>query len=286
MAVAAPLKSKDTVDGLTLYLSEIGRETLLTREEEIELTKRARAGDKSALDRLVTANLRFVVKVSTGFRNRGLSLEDLVAEGNLGLIKAAYRFDETRGVRFISYAVWWIRQSILKALCDTAGIVRLPQYKAQEIKRVKRVAREISRNEHRPAKVEEIAKELDLDPEIVFDDLGLDRAHVSLDAPLATDGESSLLDFMAHEIEETVEAKLTQEALEGDIVRALDKLTAREARVIRLYFGVGGESAHTLQAIGDLFGCTKENIRLIKEKALGRLRLQGRRVLLYKYYEN
>lgn len=276
----------EPVDILSQYLNEIGREDLLDRESEVSLAREARAGDKEALDRLVMANLRFVVKVANQFRNRGLPLEDLISEGNYGLIKAAHRFDEAKGVRFISYAVWWIRQSILKALCETVGVVRYPQYKSQEIKRVKRVAREIERAEHREPKIEEIAGRLDLDPEIVAQDLVLGRSHLSLDAPITLDGDCALIDFLQTDFEDMVEARLTEEALGIDVQRAMGTLTPRQARVVQLYFGLGGESRHTLQAIGDQFGCTKENIRLIKEKALGRLRMQSRRAILEKYWEN
>lgn len=283
LARNGPAKIKDS---LTLYLTEIGRESLLAREDEVELARCARAGDQEAIDRLVTANLRFVVKVATQFRNRGLPLEDLVCEGNVGLIKAAYRFDGTRGVRFISYAVWWIRQSILKALCDTAGIVRLPQYKAQEIKKVKRMALTIEREEQRLPTPEEIGERLGLTPEVVADDLGLHRNYISLDAPVSDDGPSSLLDFMKAVEDSPVEDRLTEEAMRSDVIRALSLLKPREARVIGLYFGLNGNSQHTLQAIGDMFGCTKENVRLIKEKALRRLRVQSRRHILEKYTEN
>ena len=274
------------LNAFTLYLTDIGRVDLLTREEEVDLARRANDGDKAALDHLVAANLRFVVKVATQYKNRGLSLEDLVCEGNLGLIKAAERFDETRGVRFISYAVWWIRQSILKALCDTGGIVRVPQYKAHEIRKVRRIAREIERKRCREPRVEEIARELELAPDVVAEDLGLARKHISLDMPVTVDSQAPLLDFFARTVDDPVVDRLTQECLVRDVGTALDDLTPREARVLRLYFGVDGESRHTLQAIGDLFGCTKENIRLIKEKALRRLRHQSRRDRLFKYHSD
>jgi RNA polymerase primary sigma factor len=287
MITAPPSPARyESLDILSSYLNEIGRETLLNRETEVELARAARAGNRAALDRLVTANLRFVVKIANQFRNRGLPLEDLIGEGNVGLIKAAHRFDETKGVRFISYAVWWIRQSILKAVAEANGVVRYPQYKSQEIKRVKRVAREIENREHREARVEEIAERLELSPETVEHDLMLGRAHLSLDAPVSGEGDSPLMDFIETTFEDQVEAKLTEESLGRDVLRALSTLAPRQARVITLYFGLEGETPRTLQAIGDEFGCTKENIRLIKEKALGRLRMHSRRHLLEHYLEN
>lgn len=275
-----------SVDILSSYLNEIGRESLIDQETEIALARRARAGDRAALDRLVTANLRFVVKIANQFRNRGLPLEDLIGEGNMGLIKAAGRFDEERGVRFISYAVWWIRQSILKALAETSGVVRYPQYKSREIRRVRRAAAEIERAEHRDARIEEIAERLEMNPETVAHDLVLERSHLSLDAPIGHDAESPLLDFIETEFEDTVATKLMNEALSEDIFRALSILAPRQARVIMLYFGLCGQPRRTLQSIGEEFGCTKENVRLIKEKALGRLRRPIRRHLLEKYLEN
>ncbi len=286
ITATSPPAKREPLNILSSYLNEIGRETLISREAEVDLARAARAGDRAALDRLVTANLRFVVKIANQFRNRGLPLEDLIGEGNVGLIKAAHRFDETKGVRFISYAVWWIRQSILKAVAEANGVVRYPQYKSQEIKRVKRAAREIENREHREARIEEIAEELELSPETVEQDLVLGRAHLSLDAPVSEDGESPLMDFIETSFEDQVAAKLTEESLGRDVLRALSSLAPRQARVITLYFGLAGETPRTLQAIGDEFGCTKENIRLIKEKALGRLRMHSRRHLLEHYLEN
>lgn len=273
---------------LDKYLQEIGRVELITAEEEVELAKRIKQGDQIALEKLTKANLRFVVSVSKQYQNQGLSLPDLINEGNLGLIKAAQRFDETRGFKFISYAVWWIRQSILQALAEQSRIVRLPLNKIGSLNKINKTFAHLEQQYEREPSVEEIAKVLELSEIDVKESMRTNGRHVSMDAPLATgdDGASNMYDVMEAEDSPSPERGLITESLRREIERALSTLTGREADVIRLYFGLNGEHAMTLEEIGERFDLTRERVRQIKEKAIRRLKHTSRSKLLKAYLGN
>jgi RNA polymerase primary sigma factor len=261
---------------LDLYLQEIGETPLLTAEEEIQLARRIRQGDRKALDKLTRANLRFVVSVAKQYQNQGLSLADLVNEGNIGLIKAARRFDETRGFKFISYAVWWIRQAILQALAEQSRIVRLPLNRVGALHKIGKASSSLEQEFGREPSTEEIAKELEMNPLEVTDTLKISNSHLSLDAPFSHGEDNSLLDVLANELQPAPDDALLDESLKIEIAKALDSLTIREAEVISLYFGINRERACTLEEIGSKFGLTRERVRQIKEKAIGRLRHNSR----------
>ena len=256
---------------LEKYLQEIGHQDLLTVDEEVELAQQIRKGDRKALERLTKANLRFVVSVAKQYQNKGLSLPDLINEGNLGLIKAAEKFDETRGFKFISYAVWWIRQSILQAIAEQSRIVRLP---LNQVGSVNRIARELNKfeqeNERRPS-VEEMADRIDLPEEKIADAMKMNTHHVSMDAPFAEDDDNSLLDILPNNDSPATDNELDMESLRAEISRALDILNDREKKVIKAFFGIG-TSEMTLEEIGDKYNLTRERVRQIKEKAIRRLR--------------
>ncbi len=254
---------------LDKYLQEIGKVDLLTPQEEIELAKEIKKGNQQALDRLVKANLRFVVSVAKQYQNQGLSLGDLINEGNLGLIKAAKRFDETRGFKFISYAVWWIRQSILQALAEQSRIVRLP------LNRVGAYSSLEQEYEREPSATE-LAKELDMDVNEIADTLKISGRHVSMDAPFGQGEDNRLLDVLSDDRQPSPDQKLMEDSLRSEIDRALSTLTEREGEVIRLYFGLGKEHSLTLEEIGEKFNLTRERVRQIKEKAIRRLRHASR----------
>jgi len=270
---------------LDKYLQEIGKVELITAEEEVELARRIRQGDQAALEKLTKANLRFVVSVSNQYQNQGLSLPDLINEGNLGLIKAAQRFDETRGFKFISYAVWWIRQSILQALAEQSRIVRLPLNKIGSINKINKTFARLEQEYEREPSADEIAAALELSPEDIKEALRNTGRHVSMDAPLATGDEntSNMYDVMQSEDTPSPEGSLISESLRKEIERALSTLTAREADVVRLYFGLNGEHALTLEEIGERFDLTRERVRQIKEKAIRRLKHTSRSRLLKTY---
>lgn len=270
---------------LDKYLQEIGRVDLITAEEEVELAKKIKAGDQSSLEKLTKANLRFVVSVSKQYQNQGLSLPDLINEGNLGLIKAAQRFDETRGFKFISYAVWWIRQSILQALAEQSRIVRLPLNKIGAINKINKTFAHLEQQFEREPTAEEIGKVLELSEIDVKESMKTIGRHVSMDAPLAStdDNTSSMYDVIEAEDSPSPEKGLITESLRREIERALTTLTAREADVIRLYFGLNGEHALTLEEIGAKFDLTRERVRQIKEKAVRRLKHTSRSKLLRAY---
>jgi len=253
---------------LDKYLQEIGKEELITVEEEVELAQRIKKGDQAALEKLTRANLRFVVSVAKQYQNQGLSLPDLINEGNLGLIKAAEKFDETRGFKFISYAVWWIRQSILQALAEQSRIVRLPLNQVGSLNKIN--------------KAEELAKSLELSPDKVSDTLRVSGRHVSVDAPFVDSEDNSLLDILVNNDSPNADRTLIQESLAREIHRALATLTEREADIIRLFFGIGCQEM-TLEEIGERFGLTRERVRQIKEKAIRRLRHTSRSKLLKTY---
>ena len=267
---------------LDKYLQEIGHEELLSTDEEVELAQRIRKGDKRALERLTKANLRFVVSVAKQYQNQGLSLPDLINEGNVGLIKAAEKFDETRGFKFISYAVWWIRQSILQAIAEQSRLVRLP---LNQVGSVNKIARELSRfeQEHeRKPSVDEIAERVDLPEDKIADAMKANSRHVSMDAPIADGEDSSMIDFLAGESSNT-DRELVIESLKAEVSRILKLLTDKEQKVVRAFFGIDGSPEMTLDEIGEKYNLTRERVRQIKEKALRRLRHNTKNKLLKSY---
>ncbi|GAD04413.1 RNA polymerase sigma factor rpoD [Porphyromonas crevioricanis] len=268
---------------LDKYLQEIGREELISVEEEVELAQAIRRGDRRALEKLTRANLRFVVSVAKQYQNQGLSLPDLINEGNLGLIKAAEKFDETRGFKFISYAVWWIRQSILQALAEQSRIVRLPLNQVGTLNKItKALQRFEQENERRPSS-SELAKELDLPEDKITDTLKVSGRHISVDAPFVEGEDNSLLDVLVNDDTPNTDTSLMNESLAQEIDRALSTLTEREAEIVKLFFGIGERQEMTLEEIGDTFGLTRERVRQIKEKAIRRLRQSNRCKLLKGY---
>ncbi len=268
---------------LDKYLQEIGKVDLLTPDEEVELAKRIKEGDQIALEKLTKANLRFVVSVAKQYQNQGLSLGDLINEGNLGLIKAAQRFDETRGFKFISYAVWWIRQSILQALAEQSRIVRLPLNRVGSLNKISKTFSELEQKFEREPSPEELAEVLEVTTAEVVDTMKISGRHVSMDAPFVQGEENSLLDVLANDSEETPDSGLMTDSLRREVQRALSTLTQREADVITLYFGLNGEHAMTLEEIGEKFSLTRERVRQIKEKAIRRLRHTSRSKALKPY---
>ena len=261
---------------LDQYLKEISAYPLLARAEEVELAQRIRTGDEEALDKLVRSNLRFVVSVAKKYQNQGVSLGDLINEGNLGLIRAAHKFDETKGIKFISYAVWWIRQAILQALAEQSRIVRVPLNRAGALHRIGRRSSLLLQELGREPTVEEIADELDISNEEVERTLAISQTHVSLDAPLTPGEDNRLLDYLADTVAAPPDDDTYGRALTMTIEEALGTLKEREARILRLYFGIEGQEPMTLEEIGSLLGITRERVRQIKEKALVRLRHASR----------
>ena len=257
---------------LDKYLQEIGKVDLLTAEEEIELAIKIKEGDKKALEKLTKANLRFVVSVAKQYQNQGLSLGDLINEGNLGLIKAGKRFDETRGFKFISYAVWWIRQSILQALAEQSRIVRLPLNRVGALSKIGRAYGNLEQEFEREPSADELANELEMDVKEVTDTLKISSKHVSVDAPFAQGEENRLLDVIKNDEQPSPDNTLLSESLKTEIARALSSLPEREAEVLRLYYGIESDHAMTLEEIGEKFNLTRERVRQIKEKAIRRLR--------------
>jgi RNA polymerase primary sigma factor len=268
---------------LDKYLQEIGKVDLLTPDEEVELAKRIKEGDQIALEKLTKANLRFVVSVAKQYQNQGLSLGDLINEGNLGLIKAAQRFDETRGFKFISYAVWWIRQSILQALAEQSRIVRLPLNRVGSLNKISKTFSELEQKYEREPSPEELAEVLDVTTAEVVDTMKISGRHVSMDAPFVQGEENSLLDVLENDSEETPDSGLMNDSLRREVQRALSTLTQREADVITLYFGLNGEHSMTREEIGEKFNLTRERVRQIKEKAIRRLRHTSRSKALKPY---
>ncbi len=270
---------------LDKYLQEIGKVELITAEEEVELARRIKKGDQKALEKLTKANLRFVVSVSKQYQNQGLTLPDLINEGNLGLIKAAQRFDETRGFKFISYAVWWIRQSILQALAEQSRIVRLPLNKIGSINKVNKAYSELEQQFERPPTPEELATLLEMTVEEVKQSLKNAGRHVSMDAPLkdGDDSSSTMYDVLSSSESPSPETELIHDSLRKEIERSLSTLTSREADVVRLYFGLSGQHPMTLEEIGEKFDLTRERVRQIKEKAIRRLKHTSRSKILKSY---
>ena len=267
---------------LDKYLQEIGREELISVEEEVELAGRIRNGDRAALEKLTRANLRFVVSVAKQYQNQGLSLPDLINEGNLGLIKAAEKFDETRGFKFISYAVWWIRQSILQALAEQSRIVRLPLNQVGSLNKINKAYSRFEQEFERKPSAEELAEELNIPVEKIAETLKMSGRHVSVDAPFVEGEDNSLIDVMVNEDSPNADRGLINESLAKEIDRALATLTEREADIVRKFFGIGVPEM-TLEEIGEEFGLTRERVRQIKEKAIRRLRNNSRSKLLKTY---
>ena len=267
---------------LDKYLQEIGKEDLITVEEEVELAQRIKKGDQEALEKLTKANLRFVVSVAKQYQNQGLSLPDLINEGNLGLIKAAEKFDETRGFKFISYAVWWIRQSILQALAEQARIVRLPLTQVGSLNKINKAFARFEQENERTPSPEELANALELPKEKVSDTLRVAGRHVSVDAPFADGEDNSLLDVLVNTDSPNADRGLINESLSTEVERALSTLTDREKDIIKYFFGIGCQEM-TLEEIGEKFGLTRERVRQIKEKAIRRLRHSSRSKLLKSY---
>jgi len=268
---------------LDKYLQEIGKVDLITAEQEVELARRIKQGDKIALEKLTKANLRFVVSVSKQYQNQGLSLPDLINEGNLGLIKAAQRFDETRGFKFISYAVWWIRQSILQALAEQSRIVRLPLNKIGSINKINKASARLEQIFEREPNPKEIAGELELTENEVKESQRNAGRHVSMDAPLIQDEDNNMYDVVRNDDAPTPETGLLYESLRKEIERAVETLTQRESDVVKLYFGLGEGHPMTLEEIGEKFDLTRERVRQIKEKAIRRLKHTSRSKILKSY---
>ena len=267
---------------LDKYLQEIGKEELISVEEEVELAQRIKKGDQEALEKLTKANLRFVVSVAKQYQNQGLSLPDLINEGNLGLIKAAEKFDETRGFKFISYAVWWIRQSILQALAEQSRIVRLPLNQVGSLNKINKAFARFEQEHERTPSAEELANELELPTEKVTDTLRVAGRHISVDAPFADGEDNSLLDVLVNTDSPNADRGLINESLATEVERALEILTERERDIIRYFFGIGC-SEMTLEEIGEKFDLTRERVRQIKEKAIRKLRQSSRSKLLKSY---
>ena len=261
---------------LDKYLQEIGKINLLTTEQEIELAIRIKKGEQAALEHLAKANLRFVVSVAKQYQNQGLSLGDLINEGNLGLLKAAKRFDETRGFKFISYAVWWIRQSILQSLAEQSRIVRLPLNRVGALNKIGKAYSNLEQEFEREPSADELAKELDMEVSEVSDTLKISGRHVSMDAPFTQGEENNLLDVIQSDLQPSPDHLLMDESLREEIEQALSTLSEREAEVIKLYFGLDKENSLTLEEIGERFNLTRERVRQIKEKAIRRLRHTSR----------
>jgi RNA polymerase primary sigma factor len=268
---------------LDKYLQEIGKVDLITADEEVELAQRIKAGDQKALEKLTKANLRFVVSVAKQYQNQGLTLPDLINEGNLGLIKAAQRFDETRGFKFISYAVWWIRQSILQALAEQSRIVRLPLNKIGSINKINKMYALLEQSNERAPSAEEFAKELYMTFNYFKDIIKNSGRHLSMDAPLVEGEDSNLYDVLRSGESPNPDRELIHESLRTEIERALETLTPREADVVRLYFGLGDQHPMTLEEIGETFDLTRERVRQIKEKAIRRLKHTSRSKILKTY---
>ena len=267
---------------LDKYLQEIGREELITVEEEVELAQRIKKGDQAALDKLTRANLRFVVSVAKQYQNQGISLPDLINEGNLGLIKAAEKFDETRGFKFISYAVWWIRQSILQALAEQSRIVRLPLNQVGSLNKINKALSQFEQQYERQPSPDELADMLEIPREKIADTLRVSGRHVSVDAPFVEGEDNSLLDVLPNDDSPSADRGLVNESLNTEIERALSTLTDREREIIKSFFGIGCQEM-TLEEIGERFGLTRERVRQIKEKAIRRLKSPNRSKLLKDY---
>lgn len=282
LKISKSITNRETAS-LDKYLQDIGREELITAEEEVELARRIKSGDDLALEKLVKANLRFVVSVAKQYQNQGLSLPDLINEGNLGLIKAAQRFDETRGFKFISYAVWWIRQSILQALAEQSRLVRLPLNQVGSLNKIKKATSRLEQEFERPPSVDELAKKLDIPEHKLDKAMRITTRYVSMDAPIAEDEETKFLDVFVSDDTPRTDGNLMRESLNKEIQRSLSTLTEKERDVINLYYGIGMNHGLTLDEIGAKFNLTRERVRQIKEKAIRRLKHTSRSKLLKAY---
>ncbi len=282
LKISKQVTNRETAS-LDKYLQEIGRVDLITAEEEVSLAQKIKQGDQRALEKLTKANLRFVVSVAKQYQNQGLSLPDLINEGNLGLIKAAQRFDETRGFKFISYAVWWIRQSILQALAEQSRIVRLPLNKIGAINKINKTYNALEQEFERPPNPDEIANKLDISEKEVKESLKNSGRHISMDAPLIQDEDTNMYDVIRENDTPTPETGLLYDSLRKEINRAISTLTPREADVVKLYYGLDGAHPMTLEEIGEKFDLTRERVRQIKEKAIRRLKHTSRSKILKTY---
>ncbi|MEE4198254.1 MAG: RNA polymerase sigma factor RpoD/SigA [Bacteroidales bacterium] len=281
LKITKSITNRETAS-LDKYLHEIGKEDLITVEEEVELAQRIKKGDRAALEKLTKANLRFVVSVAKQYQNQGLTLPDLINEGNLGLIKAAEKFDETRGFKFISYAVWWIRQSILQALAEQSRIVRLPLNQVGSLNKINKALSRFEQENERAASPEEIADSLDLPKDKIADTMRVSGRHISMDAPFQEGEDNSLLDVLENDDSPNADTTLISESLIKEIERSLATLTERERDILKMFFGIGVQEM-TLEEIGDRLGLTRERVRQIKEKAIRRLRHTSRSRLLKTY---
>jgi RNA polymerase primary sigma factor len=282
LKITKSITNRETAS-LDKYLQEIGREELINAEQEVLLAQRIKTGDQVALEKLVKANLRFVVSVAKQYQNQGLSLPDLINEGNLGLIKAAQRFDETRGFKFISYAVWWIRQSILQALAEQSRIVRLPLNQVGSLSKIKKESNRLEQRFERPPSAEEIADSLEIPQQKIDAALKITTRYISMDAPLAADEDTKYIDVFVSEDAEETDDSLIRESLLKEIQRSLSTLTEKERQVLYLYFGIGMNHGLTLEEIGIKFDLTRERVRQIKERAIRRLKQSSRSKLLKNY---
>jgi len=282
LKITKSITNRETAS-LDKYLQEIGREELINAEQEVLLAQRIKTGDQVALEKLVKANLRFVVSVAKQYQNQGLSLPDLINEGNLGLIKAAQRFDETRGFKFISYAVWWIRQSILQALAEQSRIVRLPLNQVGSLSKIKKESNRLEQRFERPPSAEEIAESLEIPQQKIDAALKITTRYISMDAPLAADEDTKYIDVFVSEDAEETDDSLIRESLLKEIQRSLSTLTEKERQVLYLYFGIGMAHGLTLEEIGLKFDLTRERVRQIKERAIRRLKQSSRSKLLKNY---
>lgn len=283
LKISKSITSRESAS-LEKYLQEIGRVEMITAHEEVELAKKIREGDTNALEKLTTANLRFVVSVAKQYQNQGLTLPDLINEGNLGLIKAAEKFDETRGFKFITYAVWWIRQSILQALAEQARIIHLPQNKVGSLNRINKAFAQLEQEYEREPTADEIASLLHLELEEIVDTMSLSVDYVSVDAPFSNDKENSLLDVIEDvNVEQTDKNVVFTESLRNEIEMSLSVLKEKEADIIKLYFGIGTHNTLSLEEIGDKYNLTRERVRQIKDKALLKLKANTRSSLLKDY---
>lgn len=282
LKISKSITNRETAS-LDKYLQDIGKEELITTDEEVQLAQRIRAGDQLALEKLCKANLRFVVSVAKQYQNQGLSLPDLINEGNLGLIKAARRFDETRGFKFISYAVWWIRQSILQALAEQSRIVRLPLNQVGSLSKMNKVSSRLEQRYERPPSVDEIAKEMEISEHKVEETMRISTRTISMDAPLDQDDDLRFLDVFVADDAPGTDEYLIRESLAREVQRSLSTLAEKEREIINLFYGIGVPHNYTLEEIGDMFDLTRERVRQIKEKALRRLKHSSRSKLLKAY---
>src|SRR5574344_2869856 len=280
--ISKSITNRDTAS-LERYLADIGKEPLISAEEEVELARRIKAGDQEALEKLTTTNLRFVVSIAKQYQNQGLSLPDLINEGNVGLIKAAKRFDETRGFKFISYAVWWIRQSILQAIAENSRIVRLPSNQLGALNKLKKEISKLEQQLERPPSEEELSELLDIPEDKIKSILGISGRHISIDAPLIADEDVNFVDVLPNEDTPATDATLMQESLSLEIERSLSTLTEYEREVIKMYFGIGMAHALSLDEIAMKFGLTRERVRQIKEKGIKRLKSSSKSKHLVAY---